>query len=245
MFQIPQTSRDIVFPESFTTTDEGLAGLGGNLNPGTLIDAYSKGLFPWFSDGEPILWWSPDPRMICLPQKPKVSKNMKKLLSKTPLKSNKKDAKTSGFPLWFCTINQVFPDVMQECSQIFRKNQTGTWITDSMRQAYEILHKIGYAHSFEIWNQDFELIGGLYGIAIGRFFFGESMFSKCSNASKTAFFHLCQFLNEHDFVAIDCQVANPHLEKLGGFDIPRSDFVQMLKDAQTPDQKISPAFTYR
>lgn len=242
MFQIPNTNKDIIFPENSETTEEGLAGFGGNLNPGTLIDAYSKGLFPWFSDNEPVMWWNPDPRMICLPQSPKVSKNMKRLLSKTTLKINPENDILSGFPLWFVTINQAFPDVIRECSQIPRKNQDGTWITKHMIQAYEILHKMGYAHSFEVWDENKNLVGGLYGLALGRFFFGESMFSKCSNASKIAFYHMCDFLKNNDFVGIDCQVANPHLVKLGAFEISRNKFQLMLRDAQTHLKKQSPAF---
>ena len=205
-----------VFPDISTALDDpdGLLAAGGNLHCKTLINAYSRGIFPWYCDPDPILWWSPNPRCMLKPQDVHISKSMKKLL-------HKKHYQLS----W----NTAFTEVITACSQ--PRNYTAeTWISQDIINAYIKLHQQGLAHSVEVW-QDNELVGGLYGIAIGSAFFGESMFAKASNSSKYAFIHLCQQLAASGFKLIDCQVESEHLLSLGAYTIPRSEFSQQLKEA--------------
>lgn len=207
---------DTFFPPTTSALEDpnGLLAVGGDLSPARLIAAYKKGIFPWFDDSQPILWWSPDPRMVLLPQNLHLGKTLKKL------------AKKQAFKI---TIDTHFSDVMQGCAQP-RADQDGTWITTDMENAYLELHKLGYAHSIEAW-QDGELVGGLYGIAINRVFYGESMFSKVSGASKIAFANLATQLANWGFYAIDCQVATEYLASFGAAEMPRAEFEQILQQS--------------
>jgi len=205
-------ANEIQFPELHLALKEpnGLIGIGGDLSIDRLLHAYSKGIFPWYGKDEPILWYSPDPRMVITPNTFHLSKSLKKTIN-----SSKFDV----------SVNTVFNDVITHCQKVTRTGQPGTWIGDSMIHAYCNLHKAGYAHSYEVFLDD-ELVGGLYGVALGGIFFGESMFSLVSNASKVAFAYLLQ--NSH-YQLIDCQVENKHLESLGAFKMPRDLFMQQLK----------------
>ncbi|MCW8853637.1 MAG: leucyl/phenylalanyl-tRNA--protein transferase [Gammaproteobacteria bacterium] len=192
---------------------DGLLAAGGDLSVPRLLNAYRHGIFPWYNEGEPILWWSPDPRCILFPDKIKISRSLKKTLNKKTFEIK---------------MDTAFADVMQACAGP-RKDQPGTWITDDMFNAYQKLHQLGYAHSIECW-QNNELVGGLYGIAIGQVFFGESMFSKVTDASKVALVYLCQYLTEHNFKIIDTQVHTSHLESMGAEMIPRDLFISILEE---------------
>ena len=208
------------FPPVENALDEpnGLLVAGGDLAPERLIEAYSKGIFPWFEDDQPILWWSPAPRAVLYPGEFVPSKSLKKTLRKKTFK---------------ITFDTAFQDVISSCSKP-RPSGDGTWITTDMIDAYTRLHQLGYAHSVEAWMGD-ELVGGLYGICLGSIFFGESMFSTESNASKVAFCSLVELCNQKDISLIDCQVANPHLASLGAVDIPRIVFKKHLQ-ALIPDK---------
>lgn len=203
-----------VFPHDDYAFHEpnGLLAAGGDLTIERLLSAYSLGIFPWYSEGEPILWWSPDPRSVIYPQKFKPSRSLAKLLRKDQFR---------------VTSDTCFSQVMRECAAP-RDDQGGTWINQDMIHSYSELNKLGFAHSVECWLGD-ELVGGLYGIAIGCAFFGESMFSRQSNASKIAFATLCENLSARGFEIIDCQVHNSHLESLGAQEIPRDDFLSTLE----------------
>lgn len=201
-------------PDSAFSEPNGLLAAGGDLTPERLLNAYSLGIFPWFSEGEPILWWSPSPRAIVIPKQFEASRSLKKL--------QKKD-------LYENRINTDFEGVIRACASI-KREQTGTWITEDMIQAYITLHRLGWAHSFETWRGT-HLVGGLYGLAIGKAFFGESMFSKESNTSKLAFWHLCRRLSEHEFTLLDCQVASDHLFTLGAIEMDRHIFQEHLQSA--------------
>ncbi|HET8885009.1 MAG TPA: leucyl/phenylalanyl-tRNA--protein transferase [Salinimicrobium sp.] len=196
--------------------DDGLLTIGGDLNPKRLIDAYNHGIFPWYEENQPILWWSPDPRMVLFPERLKVSKSMKQLLKKE---------------VFSVTYNQCFEEVISECSKIARTGQNGTWITSEMQNAYSNLHKLGFAHSVEVWQEE-KLVGGLYGIFLKdkKVFCGESMFSKVSNASKFGFIKWVEFLKLEGVKLIDCQIYTSHLESLGAEEIPRKEFLQILKN---------------
>ncbi len=189
---------------------DGLLAVGGDLSPPRLLKAYRHGVFPWYNPGEPILWWSPDPRLILFPQRLKISRSLKKTLRK------------ESFSL---TFDRAFAEVIDACSAP-RKGVGGTWITPEMKIAYLRLHALGHAHSVECWHAG-RLVGGLYGVAIGRVFFGESMFHRCSNASKVAFVHLTQSLQRWKYALIDCQVRTEHLLSLGAEEIPRSEFIRL------------------
>ena len=188
----------------------GLIAIGGELSIERLLDAYSKGIFPWYSEGEPILWYSPDPRMVITPDTFHLSKSLRKIIN------------SSRFEV---RIDTVFDDVISHCRSVIRPGQAGTWIDDAMVQAYCELNKSGYAHSYEVYEKD-KLVGGLYGVALGSVFFGESMFSIVSNASKVAFSYLVQ---NSQYRLIDCQVENKHLQSLGAFNLPRDLFIQQLR----------------
>lgn len=203
---------EIEFPPHECTSKEGVIALGGDLTIKRLVYAYQKGIFPWFNEGEPIVWYSPEERMVLFPNELKVSKSMKQILRK------------QDFTI---TENQDFVEVIQNCKQIYRKDQDGTWITDNMKQAYIQLHKKGLAKSIEVWKNE-ELVGGLYGVDLGNgVFCGESMFSKVSNMSKVAFIHLVQHCG---YTLIDCQVHNDHLASLGAREIPREEFLTFLNE---------------
>ena len=207
-------SNELWFPEVDTAGQDGLLAVGGDLSPDRLLLAYQSGIFPWFSDGDPILWWSPDPRMVLFPDKLKVSKNLHRLI------------KQQKFTI---TENQAFLEVIKNCAQIERPDQLGTWITDEMLEAYQKLHQLGHVQSVEVWLGE-ELVGGLYGIDLSekRIFCGESMFSKVSNASKIALHYWVEMLKGKGYHLIDCQVYNPHLESLGAEEISRESFLTFL-----------------
>lgn len=199
-------------PQQALSDPNGLLAVGGDLSPQRLVEAYYQGIFPWFNEHDPILWWSPDPRAIFIPKRHAVNKSMLKLLKKSP---------------WRFSINKAFTEVIHACSQP-RLTQQGTWISSDIQQAYIQLHKLGKAHSIEVWDND-ELVGGLYGIAVGSVFCGESMFHRQSNASKAAFAMLNQHLFDKGFKLIDAQIMNPHLANLGAVDVPRKAFLAQLK----------------
>lgn len=201
------------FPPVGDALEDGLLAMGGDLAPERLLLAYSNGIFPWF-DGTVPLWWCPNPRFVLLPNELKVSKSMAQLLKR----------KTFQF-----TVNNAFDQVIHHCKTNDRKGQDGTWITNEVEAGYKQLHKLGYAHSAEVW-QDGTLVGGLYGIRLGKVFFGESMFSLVSNASKYAFISYVNELRSEGVALIDCQVYTEHLETLGARMIERSEFMDMLKE---------------
>ena len=203
---------ELLFPPVHFAQQDGLLAIGGDLSSERLLLAYRNGIFPWY-EGEHILWWSPDPRFVLFPSELKISKSMKQVLKK------------GAFEF---TVDRDFGAVISACKTINRKGQDGTWITQQMRDAYMELHRMGFAHSAETWYQG-ELAGGLYGIRVGNVFFGESMFSSLSNASKFAFIRLITQLQQQGVALIDCQVYTEHLESLGARMIPRSEFVNLLK----------------
>ncbi len=203
---------ELWFPPIETATPEGILAIGGDLSVERLQLAYRSGIFPWFSEDDPIVWYSPDPRMVLFPNQLKISKSMQQILRK------------GAFNV---TYNQNFEAVIQNCKTIDRKDQAGTWITDEMKQAYLELYKIGLAKSVEVWQQD-KLVGGLYGVDLETVFCGESMFSIVSNASKIAFIYLVKKLKEQNYKLIDCQVYNDHLASLGAEEIPRKEFLTYL-----------------
>ena len=205
---------EIIFPNVDVASPDGIVAIGGDLSPKRLILAYKSGIFPWYNEGEPIIWYSPDPRMVLFPGKLKISKSMKSILRKEEFK---------------ITFNQNFKEVISQCKSTFRKDQAGTWITNDMRKAYIKLHELGIAKSVEVWKNN-ELVGGLYGIDLDNIFCGESMFSKTSNASKIAFIHLSQKLEKNNYKLIDCQVYNDHLASLGAEEISRKEFIDFLKN---------------
>jgi leucyl/phenylalanyl-tRNA--protein transferase len=206
-------SEDLVFPPVNLANKDGLLAVGGDLSAERLLLAYKCGIFPWYSEGEPIIWYSPNPRMVLFPKNLKISKSMKQIIRKNQFR---------------VTFNQNFSEVISNCKNSYRKGQGGTWITDEMEQAYFNLHQLGVAKSVEVWEGN-ELVGGLYGIDLGHVFCGESMFSKVSNASKFAFVYLVQKLEKEHYKLIDCQVYNEHLASLGADEISRETFLTYLK----------------
>lgn len=216
MMQLPMldpSNPDQSFPaiESATKEPDGLLAVGGCLSSQRLISAYKQGIFPWYNPGESILWWSPNPRLVLLPENIIISRSLKKTLRR----------KT-----FTVTYDQAFTQVMQYCAES-RHNIEGTWISDEMILAYTQLHELGVAHSFEAWDGE-QLVGGLYGVAIGHIFFGESMFHKKTDASKVAFCSLVQQLEQWDYQLIDCQVHTAHLSSLGAKEISREEFSGLL-----------------
>ena len=203
----------LFFPPVSQANQDGILAVGGDLTPERLQLAYKSGIFPWFEDDEPIIWWSPNPRMVLFLDELIISKSMRNILNRN---------------IFSVTFNQNFRDVISNCQNIERDGQNGTWITNDMIEAYCKLHQLGIAKSIEVW-QDAVLVGGLYGIDLGHVFCGESMFSKVSNASKTAFIALVNQLKKEDYKLLDCQVYNPHLESLGCREIDRTDFMEILK----------------
>jgi leucyl/phenylalanyl-tRNA--protein transferase len=204
--------KELCFPPVHLAGPDGLLAIGGDLSVERLLLAYKNGIFPWY-EGEHILWWSPHPRFVLFPEELKVSKSMKQLLKQN----------TFDF-----TVNTAFEKVIDNCKTITRKGQTGTWITNEVNKAYSVLHKQGYAHSAEVWKNG-KLAGGLYGVRLGKVFFGESMFSKESNASKYAFIKYVEQLKTEGVELIDCQVYTEHLERLGARMIPREEFCSKIK----------------
>ncbi len=220
-------SEELWFPPVETATPEGILALGGDLSIERLQLAYKSGIFPWFSEGDPIVWYSPDPRMVLFPDELKISKSMRQILRKEE---------------FTVTFNKNFKDVIENCKVIARKGQAGTWITEEMKAAYIELHKIGWAKSVEVWRlfetseivrkqkaqNEKDLIGGLYGVDLGTVFCGESMFSKVSNTSKIAFIYLVEELKKKNYKLVDCQVYNEHLASLGAREISRKEFLKYL-----------------
>ena len=200
-------------PSEALTEPNGLLAMGGDLSPQRLLAAYTQGIFPWYELGQPILWWSPDPRAVLRPENLHVSRR----LQRTRRRSNLS-----------LTCDRTFITVIQRCAEP-RRYSEGTWITEEMSDAYRTLHRLGWAHSFEAW-QDDELVGGLYGVAIGRVFFAESMFSRITNASKIALIAAVDYLRARDFALLDCQVWSSHLQTLGATTLPRNEFLQQLDD---------------
>ncbi|MFC7357849.1 leucyl/phenylalanyl-tRNA--protein transferase [Jejudonia soesokkakensis] len=209
-----QLTSQLWFPHPSLASEEGMLAVGGDLSQERLLLAYNSGIFPWYDEKQPILWWSPDPRMILFPERFKISKSFRKTLN------------THSFTI---TFNKAFSEVIKNCSSIKRSGQLGTWITEEMQQAYLKLHKAGHAISVDVW-QDDVLVGGLYGVDLPdkKVFCGESMFSKVTEASKIAFYHLVAYAKEKKYTLIDCQLYTPHLENLGAEEIPRDKFLTLL-----------------
>ena len=213
---IPWLPQEPIFPapEKALAEPNGLLAAGGDLGPQRILAAYRRGIFPWYSTGEPILWWSPDPRMVLLPDELKISRSLAKTLRNADYEVR---------------LDTAFSAVIHACAGKPRESQSGTWITREMQAAYRELHRLGHAHSVETW-VDGKLAGGLYGIAIGRTFFGESMFADQRDASKIALAHLCAYLKQRGFGIIDCQMETAHLASLGAKPIPRRDFAARLDE---------------
>jgi leucyl/phenylalanyl-tRNA---protein transferase len=211
VFRIPD---DLIFPDPDLAEEDGLLGVGGGLKPERLLLAYRNGIFPWFSKGEPIMWWSPDPRCVLYPERLKVSTSLRQALRK------------GGYEVRFDTC---FMEVITHCSVMKRRGQRGTWITKEMVEAYIRLHELGYAHSTEVFMGG-ELAGGLYGVAVGMTYSGESMFHLRPEASKIALYHLVQRLKDWKFPLIDCQVTNPHLLSLGAEEMDRRTFLALARE---------------
>ena len=203
------------FPSPFLADSSGLLAVGGDLTVDRLLEAYRSGIFPWFSEGDPLLWWSPDPRLVLYPAAFRISKSLRRVMNKRP------------FNIRFDT---AFKDVITACATVKRKGSGRTWITNDMIDAYCAMHDAGWAHSVEAWAED-ALVGGLYGVAIGRCFFGESMFTRVSNAAKAAFVCLVNFLEQNHYKMIDCQMTTSHLLRFGAEEIPRSRFLSELEEA--------------
>jgi leucyl/phenylalanyl-tRNA---protein transferase len=205
----------VQFPNpNLEADEEGIVAAGGELSPEFLISAYRQGIFPWFNPGEQILWWSPNPRCVLELENLHISKTMKQLIRKNN---------------YHLKVDTQFVEVMKNCQKAKRKNEVGTWISRNIIQSYAVLHELGICHSFEVYNSENQLVGGLYGASLGKVFYGESMFAKESNCSKIAFIYLAKFLKKHDFHFLDCQVSNPHLLSLGASEIPRADFLERNK----------------
>jgi len=207
-----QLSSEHIFPSALSANNDGVVAIGGDLDPKRILKAYKQGIFPWFESDDYLVWWSPDPRMVLFPEKLRISKSTKKIL------------KDANFKV---TFNQSFDEVVDCCAKVKRFGQNGTWITEGLKKAYNLLHKEGHAFSVEVW-KDFELVGGLYGIDLGDVFCGESMFSKENNASKIGFIHLIKELSKNGYKLIDCQVPSAHMKSLGAEEISRQQFLNFL-----------------
>lgn len=212
---IYRLSNTIEFPAPHLAEENGLLAIGGDLSQERLLMAYQQGIFPWFLEGEPYLWWSPDPRLVLYPEELNISKSLKKTINQN---------------IFQITFDSAFDQVIQSCAHTRLNKKEETWIVPEMINAYCDLYNSGYAHSIEAWNDE-KLVGGLYGVALGKCFFGESMFSKKSNASKVAFVNLVNYLKKESYRLIDCQVTTTHLKRFGAREIPREIFLQQLEDA--------------
>ncbi len=212
MIQIPYIRYELSFPPIESATPDGLLAYGGDLSPNRLLLAYRSGIFPWYNSSDPILWWSPDPRLVLFLDEFILRKSLKKRMKHFEVR-----------------YDTAFAQVMQECGSISRDGQNGSWIIPEVIEAYGVLHDMGYAHSIEAW-QDGKLVGGLYGVVIGKMFYGESMFAKVSDASKVAFASLIERLKKEGFEMIDCQIPSPHLKSLGAREISRKEFMKHLHD---------------
>ncbi len=210
-----QLTGDLVFPDPSRADFDGLLAVGGDLGIERLLLSYRLGIFPWYSDGDPILWWSPDPRIVLFPEELKVSRSLRQTIKKG---------------IFRVTLDTAFEEVIRNCATVHKKRDGGTWITEEMIEAYIDLHNAGYAHSVESW-LDNTLAGGLYGVSLGGVFFGESMFTLKNNASKVAFVKLTGKLVEWDFPVIDCQITTDHMIRFGARELPRPEFMTRLKRA--------------
>lgn len=204
---------ELYFPPASETSPEGIIAVGGDLSPERLLLAYQNGIFPWYDNDEPKLWWCPEERMVLFFENLRITKSMKKIIIRKEFQ---------------VTFNTAFRDVISNCQKAPRKDQNGTWISDEIVESYCKLHELGHAKSVEVW-QSGELVGGLYGIDLGDVFCGESMFSKVPNASKVAFIHLAKQLEMANYKLLDCQVYNDHLNSLGCIEIDREEFLAILK----------------
>lgn len=214
---------DLVFPDPNQSDESGLLAVGGDLRADRLLLAYEQGIFPWYSDDQPLMWWSPDPRCVLRPKRVRISKSMKAVMKKKRFR---------------ITVDTCFEDVMTACMKA-KRDDDGTWINPELVASYTELHRLGVGHSVEVWEED-ELVGGLYGLSLGDMFFGESMFTSVSNASKLAFIHLCRGLEEWGFSWIDCQIENPHLTTLGAVTMERSKFLEHLRQGLTVATRKGP-----
>jgi len=210
---ITQLGMDHIFPNPRHASDEGLLAFGGDLSPNRLLSAYRKGIFPWYSEGDPILWWSPDPRLLLYPDAFKTSRSFARVL------------RNGGFTVSF---DHAFAEVISYCGSVPREGQNGSWLLPEMQEAYIRLHQMGFAHSVEVYREE-RLVGGLYGIAMGKAFFGESMFSLVSNASKVAFRALSDVLGGRGYDFIDCQMKTAHLMRLGAVEVSRISYLDQLE----------------
>jgi len=215
MYILPPNTLDVRFPPVSQANADGLLAVGGDLRPERLLEAYRHGIFPWYSRGQPILWWSPDPRTLLFPAKLKLTRSLRKTLRRGAFR---------------VTFDERFSEVMRACADPRDKPPSGTWITPEMLAAYTQLHALGCAHSVEVYQGE-ELVGGLYGVALGAAFFGESMFSRATDASKVAFAHLVRQLEAWGYALVDCQVASAHLFSLGAEEVPRAEFLAQLAAA--------------
>ena len=223
------SEKKIYFPPAYMANEDGILAIGGDLTEERLLLAYQKGIFPWFNPDDPIIWWSPDPRFVLFPSELKVSKSMRPYFNQQKFQ---------------VTVDQDFEKVMRSCQTQRRERQSGgTWITESMVNGYVQLHQSGYAHSIEVWDKS-ELVGGLYGIGLGKIFYGESMFTKKNNASKFGFITLVQKLATLGYMLIDCQQETKHLTSLGGRSIPRKEFLKMLEQNLKEKTEVGNWATY-
>jgi leucyl/phenylalanyl-tRNA--protein transferase len=221
-----QLTEEIVFPPVDLAEPDGLLAVGGDLSEDRLLAAYSLGIFPWYTEGSPLLWWSPDPRMVLLPEELNVPRRLERVIRREEFQ---------------VTFDRAFAEVVGNCAEVHHARSGGTWITDEMAAAYLRLHRLGRAHSVEAW-QSGELAGGLYGISLGGAFCGESMFTLRPNASKVAFVTLVRRLGERGVSLIDCQMKTAHLASFGAREVPRSDFIRLLDKAMETRATPKPAF---
>ncbi len=219
IFRIP---RELLFPDPALAEPSGLLGVGGDLSAQRMILGYQRGIFPWYSAGQPILWWSPDPRMVLYPDQLVVQRSLGKRIRQRRYE---------------VTLDRAFPDVIARCATVRRPGQDGTWLTPAMMRALHQLHDLGYAHSVEAW-EDGRLVGGLYGVAVGRFFSGESMFADAPDASKVAFVLMVRQLERWGWPLVDCQVHTEHLERFGGVEIPRTRYLQEIAPLVEAEGKL-------
>lgn len=225
MYVLSSQSDDLRFPPVHFSSPEGLLAIGGDLRCERLLAAYRQGIFPWYNSGQPILWWSPDPRAVLFPHKLKISRSLRKTVRKGAFR---------------VTLDTDFRQVIESCAAPRRNNpDLGTWITPEMMEAYRELHARGYGHSVESWLGD-RLVGGLYGVAVGSVFFGESMFSFVTDASKVAFVHVVRQLERWGFTLIDCQLSSSHLASLGAEDMARSEFLRRVQVATALPTRLGP-----